>query len=131
MAHFLSHYENTATDLDRRDGMIRVSGVQWFTNMDTSKRHEDLINLDAIEVGKTNEIPMDYDGLMGVPITFLEKYNPDQFTIVGSFNSGSHGEQLGAVKTEAEAKGKVIMWNGPVVDRKPLYKRIIIMRKRR
>ncbi len=144
MAHFLSHYENTATDLDRKEGMIRVSGVHWFTNMDTSKRHEDLIlyktyhpdeypkydNFDAIEVSKTTEIPMDFDGLMGVPITFLEKYNPDQFRIVGSFNAGSHGEELGAVKTETETKGKVIMWNGPVVGRKPLYKRIVIQRKR-
>jgi hypothetical protein len=143
MAHFLSRYENTATDLDRREGMIRVSGVHWFTNMDTSKRHEDLIlykkydpdeyptydNFDAIEVGRTTEIPMDYDGLMGVPITFLEKYNPDQFRIVGSFNAGIHGEELGAVKTETETKGKTIMWNGPVVDRKPLYKRIVIQRK--
>ncbi len=144
MAHFLSQYENTATDLDRKEGMIRVSGVHWFTNLDTSKRHEDLIlyrsydpaayptydNFDAIEVSKTAEIPMDYDGLMGVPITFLEKYNPDQFRIVGSFNAGGDGADLGAVKTETVTKGKVIMWNGPVVDRKPLYKRIIIERKR-
>lgn len=144
MAHFLSSYENTAADLDRREGMIRVSGVQWFTNMDTTKRHEDLIlyksydpqeyptydNFNAIEVGRTVDIPADYDGMMGVPITFLEKYNPDQFEIVGSFNAGSHGEELGAVKTETETKGKVIMWNGPVVNRKPLYKRIVIRNKR-
>lgn len=98
MAHFVSHYEDTATDADHKDGMIRVSGVQWFTNMDLSKRHEDLIlykafdpadypkydNYDAIEVSKTREIPMDYKGVMGVPITFLNKYNPDQFEIVGS-----------------------------------------------
>ena len=143
MAHFLSRYEDTAADPDHKDGMIRVSGVHWFTNMDTTKRHEDLVlyksydpseypkydNFDAIEVSKTTEIPMDYDGLMGVPITFLEKYNPDQFWIVGSFNAGSHGEELGAVKTEAVSKGKVIMWNGPVVDRKPRYKRIVIQRK--
>ncbi|MHB1294400.1 MAG: adenine-specific methyltransferase EcoRI family protein [Anaerolineae bacterium] len=70
----------------------------WFTNLDISKRHEDLIlyktydpeeyptyaNYDAIEVSKTQDIPMDYDGDMGVPITFLDKYNPDQFDIVGS-----------------------------------------------
>lgn len=144
MAHFLSSYENTAADLDRREGMIRVSGVQWFTNMDTTRRHEDLIlyksytpqeypkydNFDAIEVGRTVDIPADYDGMMGVPITFLEKYNPEQFEIVGSFNAGSHGEELGAVKTETETKGKVIMWNGPVVSRKPLYKRIVIRNKR-
>ena len=69
----------------------------WFTNLDHRKRHEEQIlykvytpteypsydNFDAIEVAKTDEIPMDYDGLMGVPITFLDKYNPDQFEIVG------------------------------------------------
>jgi len=101
MAHFGSHYEDTAADLDHKEGMIRVSGVQWFTNMDTSKRHEELIlyktfnvddypkydNFDAIEVSKTTEIPMDYAGVMGVPITFLERYNPDQFEIVGTSQS--------------------------------------------
>ena len=76
---------------------IRVKGVRWFTNLDYKERHEDLIlyksyspeeypkydNYNAINVDKTSEIPMDYDGVMGVPITFLDKYNPDQFEIVG------------------------------------------------
>lgn len=143
MAHFLSEYEDTASDADHKDGMIRVSGVQWFTNMDLAKRHEEMVlykkyspeeyprydNFDAIEVAKTVDIPMEYDGLMGVPITFLNKYNPDQFEIVGSFNAGAAGEELGATKTEIETKGKVMQWNGPVVNRKPLYKRIVIRRK--
>jgi hypothetical protein len=65
--------------------------------LDYKERHEDLIlfkrytpeeypkydNYDAINVDKTAEIPMDYDGVMGVPITFLDKYNPEQFEIVG------------------------------------------------
>ena len=77
---------------------IRVKGVRWFTNLDYKERHEDLIlykrytpeeypkydNYDAINVNKTGEIPMDYDGIMGVPITFLDKYNPEQFEIVGN-----------------------------------------------
>lgn len=77
---------------------IRVKGVRWFTNLDYDERHRDLeltkrycdaeypryANFDAIEVGKTAEIPVDYPGLMGVPITFLDKYNPEQFEIVGS-----------------------------------------------
>jgi len=77
---------------------IRVKGVRWFTNLDYKERHEDLIlyksyspeeypkydNYNAINVDKTSEIPMDYDGVMGVPITFLDKYNPDQFEIVGN-----------------------------------------------
>ena len=76
---------------------IRVKGVRWLTNLDYKERHEDLIlvrhytseeyptydNFDAIEVGNTSDIPSDYDGMMGVPITFLDKYNPDQFEILG------------------------------------------------
>ena len=69
----------------------------WFTNLDHKKRHEELIlyknytpeeypkyaNYNVIEVSKTAEIPMDYDGVMGVPITFMDKYNPEQFEIIG------------------------------------------------
>ena len=98
-AHFINrHYVDHASDADHREGMIRVSGVQWFTNIDTAKRHEEMIltkrynpsefpkydNYDAIEVSKTVDIPMDYAGAMGVPITFLNKYNPEQFEILGS-----------------------------------------------
>ena len=100
MAHFVApHYEDTASDADHREGMIRVSGVVWYTNLDIDKRHEEMIlvrryagnedaypkydNYDAIEVSRTQEIPCDYDGVMGVPITFMTKYNPDQFEILG------------------------------------------------
>lgn len=76
---------------------IRVKGVRWFTNLEHPQRHEDLIlykkytpddyptydNYDAIEISTTREIPLDYDGAMGVPITFLDKHNPDQFEILG------------------------------------------------
>ena len=76
---------------------IRVKGVRWFTNLEYQERHEDLIlykkytpaeyptydNYDAINVDKTKDIPYDYTGAMGVPITFLDKYNPEQFEIVG------------------------------------------------
>lgn len=76
---------------------IRVKGVRWFTNLDIKQRHEEMIlvrryapdeypkyvNYDAIEVAKTSDIPCDYAGEMGVPITFMDKYNPDQFEIVG------------------------------------------------
>lgn len=96
-AHFISKYEDVAVAGDHRLGMIRVSGVVWYTNLDTKKRHEELPlykkytpeeypkyeNYDAIEVSKTKEIPTDYDGEMGVPITFLDKYNPEQFEIIG------------------------------------------------
>lgn len=77
---------------------IRVKGVRWFTNLDYKERHEDLIlykryspeeypkydNYDAINVNKTEHIPVDYEGVMGVPITFLDKYNPEQFEIIGN-----------------------------------------------
>jgi len=95
-AHFVSPYEDIATATDHKEGMIRVSGVHWFTNLDIPKRKEeiDLVcryspeeypqydNYNAINVNKTQDIPCDYTGLMGVPITFLDKYNPNQFEIV-------------------------------------------------
>ncbi|MBR1870295.1 MAG: adenine-specific methyltransferase EcoRI family protein [Kiritimatiellae bacterium] len=76
---------------------IRVKGVRWFTNLDYQKRHDKLPlykkyspeefpkydNYDAINVNMTADIPYDYDGAMGVPITFMDKYNPDQFEIIG------------------------------------------------
>jgi len=78
--------------------ILNVAGVCWFTNLDIKKRHDSLImikryspdeyekfeNMDgAINVDKVVDIPMDYPGVMGVPVTFFEKYNPDQFEIVG------------------------------------------------
>lgn len=76
---------------------IRVKGVRWYTNLDIKQRHEKMIlvkrydpaiypkyeNYDAIEVGETKNIPCDYSGEMGVPITFLDKFSPDQFEIIG------------------------------------------------
>ena len=84
-AHFINDsYDNYATASDKKEGMIRVSGVVWFTNLEINKRHEDLDlyktytpeeypkydNYDAINVDKTKDIPADYAGAMGVPITF-------------------------------------------------------------
>lgn len=91
---------------------IRIKGVRWFTNIEHGRRHEPLQlmtmadnlkfskhltvrdggyprydNFDAIEVGFTDAIPSDYDGVMGVPITFLDRYNPDQFEILGTTQS--------------------------------------------
>ena len=108
-AHFFSPYEDTATAGDHKKDMIRGSGVTWFTNMEIPKRSEemDLVcryspdeypryeNYNAIEVGKTTDIPFDYPGIMGVPITFLDKYCPDQFDIVGSNSSTDLCKMLG------------------------------------
>lgn len=106
---FSSPYEDKAKASQHKDGLIRVSGVMWFTNIDISKRHEifPLVknykgneekypkydNYDAIEVGKSKDIPKDYFGVMGVPITFMDKYNPDQFEIV-AFRKGNDGKDL-------------------------------------
>ena len=106
--HFINKsYEDYATASDHKEGMIRVSGVHWFTNLDTRKRHEDLVlykkysagdypkydNYDAINVNKVNDIPADYAGAIGVPITFLNKYNPDQFEII-KFRKGDDDKDL-------------------------------------
>ena len=94
------YYEPRATRfwVDENGQKWRSMGnACWFTNLDISKRHEDLIlyksynpaeypsydNFDGIEVAKTADIPVDYDGVMGVPLTFLDKHNPEQFEIVG------------------------------------------------
>lgn len=91
-----------------KDGEVKARAQAiWFTNLDIPKRHENLPlykhytpeeypkydNYDAINVDKTADIPMDYDGVMGVPITFLDKYNPDQFEIV-EFRKGVDGKDL-------------------------------------
>ena len=106
---FHSHYEDYAKSTQHREGMIRVSGVYWFTNLDVKKRHDTIPlvfsykdeperyphydNYDAIEVSKTVYIPKDYEGVMGVPITFLDKYNPEQFEIV-KFRKGDDNKDL-------------------------------------
>ncbi len=117
-AHFINKsYEDYATAGDHKEGMIRVSGVVWFTNLDIHKRHEDLIlvkkynpeeypkydNYDAINVDKTKDIPMDYKGNMGVPITFLNKYNHEQFEIIGLGISNS-GIEIGVQPYKPEHK---------------------------
>ncbi len=150
---------------------IRVKGVRWFTNLDYKERHDDLIlykpyspeaypsfdNFDAIEVGKTEDIPMDYEGIMGVPITFLDKYNPEQFEILGLTQLGCHdlcpdtkkyndykeisratdtptGQGGGKTNENAVLKGKgnkktyYLGPNGEVVH--SAYKRILIRRKK-
>lgn len=136
MAHFIApQYEDTASDADHREGMIRVSGVIWYTNLDHNKRHEEMIlvkryhgneaayphyeNYDAIEVSKTQDIPLDYEGVMGVPITFLTKYNPEQFEIIGTSDRGGDGlvDHLYLPHSRRDAA---------VIDGKGVYKRLFI-----
>lgn len=123
---------------------IRVKGVRWFTNLDTSRRHEPITlsrnysaeeyphyeNYDAIDVGRTQNIPVDYDGFMGVPITFLDKYSPDQFEIVmlanGNARSNVSSKTLAEVgyRPHSEDRGGVGIING-----RRVYVRILIRRK--
>lgn len=108
--------------------------IGWFTNLDFKKRHDDILlfkqyhqdrypfydNYDAIEVSKVSEIPYDYLGVMGVPITFLDKYNPDQFDIVGMGEDNGRG-QAGSI------------WRGGslkcLINGKAKFKRIFIKQK--
>lgn len=96
-AHFTSPYEDKATSSNHRENMIRVSGVCWFTNLEIAKRKEELdlvcryspeeyptyYNFNAIDVSSVAEIPYDYPGMMGVPDMLLDKFNPDQFELIG------------------------------------------------
>lgn len=111
--------------------------IMWFTNLDTTKRHEKFNlykkytpeeypkydNYDAIEVSKVSEIPADYDGVMGVPITFLDKYNPEQFEIISSNNIRLND------KVPYKEHGLIKDKDG-AIDGKPTYVRIVIKNKK-
>lgn len=130
------HYVDYAKSGQHREGMIRVSGVMWFTNLEIKKRYEDFIlykkytpelypkyaNYDAIEVSITKNIPCDYYGVMGVPITYLEKHNPDQFEIIGATESEGKGLSNGLW----DSKSGIAQ---PVVNGVKKYKRLFIRRK--
>ncbi len=106
------HYELYGTEVridDFGNRIVSPNNCLWLTNLDTFKRHEDIIlskkyfgneneypkydNYDGINVNKTQDIPLDYKGVMGVPITFLHKFNPDQFEII-KFRKGNDGKDL-------------------------------------
>ena len=116
---------------------IRVKGVRWYTNLDYRERHEDLIlykkyygneeeypkydNYDAININVTKDIPMDYKGVMGVPITFIDKYNPDQFELLGIMNTG---EENKGIRYEGTPHGR------PIINGVEKYLRILIKNKK-
>ena len=119
------------------DGEVKARAQAcWFTNLDHDKRHEELIlykrytpeeyphydNYDAIEVSKVAEIPCDFDGAMGVPITFLDKHNPEQFEIVGATESEGKGFSDGLW----DESSKVAQ---PLINGEKRYKRIFIKRR--
>ena len=121
-------------EFKRPDGTLNPVNACWYTNMDYAKRHENLVlhktynadeyptydNYDAINVDKTTNIPADYDGVMGVPISFLDKYNPDQFKIVGMGEDNGRGFSGG-------------VWKGGslkcLIKGKAKFKRLFIKRK--
>jgi len=122
------------------DGVVKGRSQSiWYTNLDHNKRHEELIlykrytpeayphydNYDAIEVGQTKHIPMDWPGVMGVPITFLDKYNPDQFEIVGSDYNVKEGLLPNMVNPDWDGKLDRGYLNG-----KRLYSRLFIRNRR-
>ena len=114
-----------------------MGNICWYTNLDIAKRHEDLIlyknytpedypkydNYEIINVNKVSDIPLDYDGVMGVPITFFDKYNPEQFEILNA-NDYRRNEQV-PLKAHGLVKDKESSING-----KPVYVRILIKRKK-
>ncbi len=102
---------------DPQTGLVKFRNVSWFTNLDIAKRHEELVlwktynpddyprydNYDAVEVSKIADIPLDYEGVMGVPITFLDRHNPDQFELLGITDRGN---EFG-LKTREYVRGNV------------------------
>ena len=138
----------------------RLGNSCWYTNIDHGRRHRPLPlmtmsenlkfsrhkdikgkadydhydNYDAIEVPYADAIPSDYDGAMGVPISFLDKYCPEQFEILGSFNNSSLEDKAKecyvlSKDTTTIINGQEKTWNGPVINKIPLYKRIVIRKK--
>ena len=138
----------------------RLGNSCWYTNLDHGRRHQPLKlmtmadnfkhskhkdirtnkayqrydNYDAIDIPYTDAIPADYEGEMGVPISFMDKYCPEQFEIVGSFNNSEINEKskehyVLSTNTKTIIDGVEKLWNGPVVNMCPLYKRIVIRKK--
>ena len=118
---------------DEETGLVKFRNCVWFTNMDLAKRHEKIIlwknytpeefpkydNYDAINVSKVSDIPCDYDGVMGVPITIIDFYSPEQFEIVGI--SGSLANPI--IIDGSRKSGRFY------IDGKRMYDRIVIRKK--
>ena len=131
---------------DDGNKFIKVKGVRWFTNLDFPQRHEDLIlyksyspeeypaydNYDAINVDKTTEIPMDWDWAIGVPITFLDKHNPEQFEILGITDRDNNSGLKTKEYTSADVPNPGDLNRRGVIkvggDHKPTYVRLLVRR---
>ena len=127
---------------------IRVKGVRWYSNLDHGRRHQPLAlmtmadnlkhskhkivvdegyrkydNYDAIEIPFTDAIPGDYEGVMGVPISFLDKYSPDQFTILGMAASAGYNESVVGIPFLGAKDAR------PLLAGRNTYARIFIKKK--
>jgi len=132
------HYDITTESrkkIKNGEKFFSMGSIMWFTNLDIKKRHEDLIlyrrynpkdypkyeNYEAINVDKVSEIPMDYGGVMGVPVTFLDKHNPKQFEIIGMAEDNGKGFSGG-------------IWDGKnphcVINGQNKFKRVFIRNKK-
>ena len=132
--HYPLHGTEARID-ENGNRIVSSNNTCWFTNLDIAKRHEDLIlckkydrkiypkydNYNAIEVSKTNDIPVDYKGAMGVPITYMNKYNPEQFELIGMGEDNGTGHSGGVWK----GGSKSCLVNG-----KAAFKRLFIKNKR-
>ena len=124
--HFIvpQSYEGSNVFYENGNKMAKVNNAIWFTNLYHAKRHTELDlykkynsdeypkydNYDAINIDRVTDIPRDYDGVMGVPITFIEKLNRNQFELLGIMNSYDKGQ--------------------PYVNGKHIYSRLLIKRKK-
>jgi len=126
----------------------KMGNTGWYTNLDISKRHESLTlykkynpkeypkydNYDAIEVSKVVEIPMNYDGIIGIPVTFLDKYNPKQFEILGitdrdpntSYRTKMYTRQDSPKYNDLNRRAALRINNNLI----PVYARLLIKRKK-
>lgn len=132
------HPERGNIVTDGKGGLIAKFGnICWYTNLDIDKRHEDLIlyrryaddpskyphydNYDAIEVSKVKDIPEDYWSVMGVPITFMDSYNPEQFELIGASDNGAVPDEYKLPHFKRH--------NEPYIDGRKVYKRLFIRRR--
>lgn len=130
---------NLVKEFKTQNGEIQKFGnICWYSNIDIKKRHEEIIlykeykdnekeypqydNYDAININKVSEIPKDYMEVMGVPITFLDKYNPSQFKIIGLSASWDETTEVKKIKTSSTNR------HNPIINKKEIYRRIFIKR---
>ena len=114
----------------------RMGNICWFTNFEINRTHEILEtgkkfsdenyrkyeNYDAIHIEKVTDIPMDYNGAMGVPVTFFTKYNPEQFKVLGQTDASDTSEEVEKIRIQGTFRGR------GVIDGKQKYARILIQK---